>query len=208
MRRALHALVALAALGLPAPARAELYSFTDADGVVHFTNIPDDPRYEPQALDKARNTFLWSDELGNLRKVHRVDIADFDEIIVAAARYYSLPPPLVKAVVAVESSFEAAAVSPRGAQGLMQLVPDTAAAMFVRDPFDARDNVYGGARYLRVLANRFEGDLRLTIAAYNAGPVAVERARDVPPFDETRRYVQRVLALYKHYLTSWHLESE
>ena len=114
----------------------------------------------------------------------------------------------MKAVVAVESSFEPGAVSPRGAQGLMQLIPPTAAEMFVQDPFDARDNVYGGARYLRILANRFAGDLRRTIAAYNAGPINVEKAKDVPPIDETRLYVQRVLAVYKHYVSNWRPESK
>ncbi len=208
MRRLWPAALAAAAVALaPSLARAELYSFVDEQGVIHFTNIPDDPRYKPQAVEKARNTYVWSDDLGSLRKVHRVDVTDFDEIIVAAARYYSLPPALVKAVIAVESSFEPAAVSPAGAQGLMQLVPETATLVFVRDAFDVRDNIYGGVRYLRMLANRFGGDLRLTIAAYNAGPALVEKAGgDVPAVDETRRYVQRVLALYKHYLTTWHPE--
>lgn len=198
-RRAAALAAALAAVLVPATAYAELYTYTDDQGVVHFTNLPD----KPAPLPQARNTFTWSDELGALRRVHRVDVTDFDAIILAAARYYSLPAALVKAVVAVESSFEAAAVSDKGAKGLMQLIDDTARDMFVRDPFDARDNIYGGARYLRVLANRFGGDLRLTIAAYNAGPSAVERAADVPAFDETRTYVQRVMALYKHYLVSF-----
>jgi soluble lytic murein transglycosylase-like protein len=185
-------------------ARAALYSFVDDEGVVHFTNLPDeDPRYQPVPLDGAANTFKWQDDLGALRKVHRVDVADYDELIVEAARYYSLPPALIKAMIAVESSFEATAISPAGAIGLMQLVPETALEVFVSDPFDPRDNVFGGVRYLRILTNRFSGDLRRTIAAYNAGPTAVERAGDVPPIAETRRYVQRVLALYKHYLANW-----
>lgn len=197
--------VALAALMslVSARAAAELYSFEDEEGVIHFTNIPNDPRYKPQAVEKARNTYMWNDQLGALYKVHRVNVRDFDDTIVAAARYYSLPPALVKAVIAVESSFEVTAVSPKGAQGLMQLIAQTAIEMHVRDVFDARDNIYGGTRYLRILANRFGGDLRHTIAAYNAGPGSVEQAKGVPPFDETRRYVQRVIALYKHYLSTW-----
>ena len=127
----------------------------------------------------------------------------YDLIIIEAARYYSLPPALVKAVVAVESSFEPAAVSHAGAQGLMQLIPRTARAMHVRDVFDPRGNVFGGARYLRILANQFNGDIRRTLSAYNAGPRAVERAGGVPHIDETRKYLRRVLALYHHYLKTW-----
>jgi len=188
---------------VPGRAQAELYSFVDEQGVIHFTNIANDVRGRPLPLPAARNTYMWGDDIGSLRKIHRVDIADYDEIIVAAARYYSLPPALVKAIVAVESAFEAGAVSSQGAQGLMQLIPQTAAEMYVRDPFDARDNIYGGTRYVRILANRFSGDLRRTIAAYNAGPIPVEKAKDVPPIEETRLYVQRVLTLYKHYVTNW-----
>ncbi len=189
-------------------AHAELYSYTDDDGVIHFTNLPDDPRYEPQQVDKRQNSFEWRDDLGTLRQVHKVDVKKYDDLIVEAARYYSLPAAIVKAVVAVESSFEAGAVSPKGAQGLMQLMAETAKKMFVKDVFDARDNIYGGSRYLRVLANRFDGDLRRTVAAYNCGPQAVERFGDVPPFEETRMYVKRVLALYRHYLANWRPEGQ
>jgi hypothetical protein len=184
---------------------ADLYSFVDNDGVVHFTNIPNDPRYKP-APSGGNNTYEWQDEIGMLRRVHKVDITAYDELIITAARYYSLPPALIKAVVAVESAFEPSAISPAGAQGLMQLIPATASEMYVRDPFDARDNVYGGTRYLRILANRFNGNLRLVIAAYNAGPNLVDKQRDVPAIPETRRYVQRVLTLYHHYLESWRIE--
>lgn len=185
------------------PARAELYSFVDDEGVVHFTNIPDDPRYRLHPLDGMANTFSWQDEEGRAQRLHRVDIAQFDELVVEAARYYTLPAALVKAVIAAESAFEPAAVSSAGAQGLMQLIPSTAREVFVRDPFDPRDNIFGGTRYLRILANRFAGDLRLTIAAYNAGPEAVERARGVPRIAETQAYVRRVLVLYRHFLETW-----
>jgi soluble lytic murein transglycosylase-like protein len=203
VRPGLVCVVSLFLLALPQVARAELYSFVDTDGVLHFTNIPDDPRYEPVRAEGLRNTFNWQDNLGTLRKVHRVEIKDYDDLIVEAARYYSLPPALLKAMTAVESSFEPAAVSPAGAQGLLQLMPVTARAMQVADPFDARQNIYGGARYLRILANRFKGDVRLTVAGYNAGPDAVERAKGVPDFSETQTYVKRVLALYRHYLQTW-----
>ena len=103
---------------------------------------------------------------------------------------------LVQAVIQVESGYQERARSRKGAMGLMQLMPGTARAMGVMDPFDPRQNVLGGTRYLRVLANRFGGDLVLTIAAYNAGEGAVDKYRGIPPYAETRRYVQRVLGHY------------
>jgi soluble lytic murein transglycosylase-like protein len=193
----------LLVLGLAAPARATVYAYTDKDGTIHLTNIPDDPRYRPYPVEGKNNTFRWQDDIGKLRKVHRVDVDAYDLLIVEAAQYYTLPPALVKAVVAVESSFEPAAVSHAGAQGLMQLIPRTARQMQVRDPFDPRDNIYGGARYLRVLANEFPGSVPLTVAAYNAGPERVTRAGGVPRIPETQTYVRRVLTLYKHYLKTW-----
>lgn len=196
--------VCLALLAVAAPASATVFAYTDKDGVIHLTNIPNDPRYRPYPLSGKNNTFKWQDDIGKLRRVHKVDVQSYDELIVEAALYYTLPPALVKAVVAVESSFEPAAVSHAGAQGLMQLIPSTARAMQVRDPFDPRDNIYGGARYLRIMANEFKGNVRLTVAAYNAGPKRVTRAGGVPEIDETQRYVRRVLTLYQHYLSNWH----
>jgi len=204
---ALTALFAVAAASWPRSARAELFTFTDDGGVIHFTNLPDDPRYRPLRAEGSSNTFAWQDDLGSSRTLHRVDVDDYDDLIIEAARYYALPPALVKAVIGVESAFEPHAISPAGAVGLMQLIAETAAEMFVADAFEPRANVFGGTRYLRVLANRFGGDLRRTVAAYNAGPRAVERVKDVPPISETRRYVQRVLALYEHYLATWTKES-
>lgn len=199
MRYAL--LLALVVWVWPGLARAELYTWTDENGVIHFTNVR--PGSE-SAVSGKQNTYEWRDELGGLRRLHKVDVATYDELIREAARYYTLPPALVKAVVAAESGFEPSAVSHAGAQGLMQLIPSTAREMKVRDPFDPEQNVYGGARYLRVLANQFEGDIRLTLAGYNAGPQAVKRAgRRVPAIEETQIYVRRVLQLYEHYLESW-----
>jgi hypothetical protein len=184
-------------------ARADLYSYMDDQGVLHFTNIPGDPRYAPHRFNRTDNTFSWTDDVGRMQRVHRVDVDRYDTTIQEAAKYYSLPAALVKAVVAAESAFEAGAVSPAGAIGLMQLMPATARAMFVIDPLDPKDNIYGGTRYLRVLANRFAGDVRKAVAAYNAGPEAVERVGGVPAIAETEGYVRRVLALYRHYATSF-----
>ena len=188
------------ALAVPSGVRAELFSWVDADGVVHFTNIAG---RKPAGPQDSNNTFLWEDNAGQLKQLHRVDVGAYDGVITTAAVYYSLPPALVKAVIAVESNFEPQAVSHAGALGLMQLLPTTAREVFVADPFDATDNIYGGTRYLRILANRFGGDVRLTLAAYNAGPDVVERAHAVPNIAETQAYVRRVLVLYRHYLSTW-----
>ncbi len=133
--------------------------------------------------------------------MHRVDVVRYDGIIREAAAYYSLPFELVKAVVAAESDFEPRAQSAAGAQGLMQLIPSTARDMYVSDIFDPRENVFGGVRYLRYLANTFNGDVRLTVAAYNAGPDVVGKRADVPNIEETQTYVKRVMAFYHYYLT-------
>ena len=124
----------------------------------------------------------------------------YDPIILEASARYVIPRALIKAVILVESNFDPGAVSSKGAEGLMQLMPGTAAGLGVSDSFDPRENIFGGTRYLRMMANRFGGDLVLTIAAYNAGPGAVERhGPGIPPFAETRGYVKRVLSFYYHY---------
>jgi soluble lytic murein transglycosylase-like protein len=123
----------------------------------------------------------------------------YDVVIAEAARLYQLPADFVRAVVKVESNFNPNAVSRTGAIGLMQLMPGTARSMGVVNPFDPRQNIFGGTRYLRFLANTFRGDLVLTVAAYNAGEGAVQRYHGVPPYDETRRYVQRVLHHYYNF---------
>lgn len=197
------AALALALTLGPGIGRAELYSWTDAEGVLHFTNIPPGGRAAVRAGSKKENTFNWADGIGRMRRVHRLDVTSYDRVIKEAAAYYSLPPALVKAVIATESAFEPLAVSPVGAQGLMQLMPKTALELRVRDAFDPRANIFGGARYLRLMANQFKGDIRLTAAAYNAGPRAVKRVGRVPNIPETQTYVKRVLKLYAHYLEHW-----
>ena len=133
--------------------------------------------------------------------------AQIDALVEQNASTWQVDPALIKAVIANESGFNANATSKVGAQGLMQLMPETAASLGVRDAYDPAQNVAGGARYLRGLLDRFGGDKRLAIAAYNAGPGAVEKYRDVPPYAETRSYVQNVLASFDKYSSSSRLAS-
>ena len=122
----------------------------------------------------------------------------YDGLIRLTAMEHDVSPALVKAVIAAESRFNSGAVSHKGAQGLMQLMPKTAAELGVADPFAAADNVRGGVRYLREMLDRY-GDMGRALAAYNAGPTAVDHYRGIPPYPETRDYVQRVMTYYRHY---------
>jgi soluble lytic murein transglycosylase-like protein len=128
--------------------------------------------------------------------------AQIDALVQQNADIWQVDPALIKSVIANESSFNADATSPVGAQGLMQLMPETAASLGVRNPYDPAQNVAGGTRYLRSLLDRFNGDTRLAVAAYNAGPGAVEKYGDVPPYPETRNYVQNVLGSLDRYRSS------
>jgi soluble lytic murein transglycosylase-like protein len=125
--------------------------------------------------------------------------AEIDALVSQNADIWQVDPALIKSVIANESSFNANATSPVGAQGLMQLMPETAAALGVRNPYDPAQNVAGGTRYLRSLLDRFKGDTRLAVAAYNAGPGAVEQYGDVPPYAETQSYVKNVLGSLDQY---------
>lgn len=186
----------------PAVARADIYTYTDSEGVVHFTNIPPGQRRGVRVVMRTRQA--RPDDAPRATGGARDSSPDryhrYDAHIREAAALYQLPEAFLRAVIRVESDYNLGAVSRVGAQGLMQLMPGTAARMGVRDAYDARQNILGGARYLRILANGFRGDLILTIAAYNAGEGAVIRHRGVPPYEETQRYVQRVLGWYYHYL--------
>jgi soluble lytic murein transglycosylase-like protein len=122
-----------------------------------------------------------------------------NQLVQQNADIWQVDPALIKSVIANESSFNANATSPVGAQGLMQLMPETAASLGVKNPYDPAQNVAGGTRYLRGLLDRFKGDTRLAVAAYNAGPNAVEKYGDVPPYAETQNYVQNVLGSLDRY---------
>jgi soluble lytic murein transglycosylase-like protein len=212
-RRAALAALALAGalLALPGDAHAELYSWTDARGVVHFTDVQKTTRYQKlaYAAPAAEGLRIFAPSTGRSRFVLKRSgrgagtwrprhHASYDPVIRDASVDYGVPAALVKAVIAAESSFDAAAVSPKGAMGLMQLMPGTAKHLGVDDAFHHEENVQGGTRYLRELYDRY-GDWLRTLAAYNAGPEAVDRYDGVPPYDETREYVKRVLSYYRRF---------
>jgi soluble lytic murein transglycosylase-like protein len=184
----------LLALSLAARlAAADIYSFTDEKDVTHFTNVPADARF----LVLLRSAPETSEAGARISPAMLARSAQYDEIIDAAATLTSVEPALLRAVIVVESAFDADAVSSKGARGLMQLMPATAKAYGAVDVDDPTQNVQAGARYLRYLINRYENDLELVLAAYNAGETAVERhGHRIPPFAETGRYVPRVLRVY------------
>ncbi len=202
MRRSVSTALGLLVLllGTGAPAKADIYRCKRSDGTLHYTNIRE-PGKRCQLVVRSKrskpkqSTSKRRPQSGTSTK-DPARYSRYDGLIDEAARLYELPEPFIRAVMRVESDFNPSVVSRAGAMGLMQLMPKTARSMGVSDPFDVRQNIFGGARYLRILANRFKGDLVLTVAAYNAGEGAVEKYDGIPPYRETQRYVRRVL---KHY---------
>jgi soluble lytic murein transglycosylase len=161
---------------------AAMYSYVDQFGRLHFTNVPVDPRYkEIPEFEVIRETAV------NGR---------YGRFIQTAADQYGLDPELIRAIIKVESGYNPFAVSGKGAMGLMQLMPETADEMQVGAPFEARENIMGGSRYLRKLLDMFQGDLQLSLAAYNAGPTRVLANGRIPRIAETERYVEKVLQEY------------
>ena len=174
-----------------APADATgVYMYRDEKGVIHFTDAPTDRRYRPFKI-KTRI------QIGS--GAVRLDPALLMPYIKLAAKRHRLDPALITAVIRVESAFNPYAVSWAGAQGLMQLMPGTASLMQVTNVFSARDNIDGGSRYLRRMLNRFNGDVKLALAAYNCGPERVAKVNRIPKIKETQAYVKRVLYYYNYY---------
>jgi len=189
-RTILCGLIAGFILCLCHPALADIYRFRDERGVWHFSNIKSDPRYK-----------IYIRTYDGSKPVNQY-IKDYDEIIHKASKRYGIDVSLIKAVIKAESDFNQHAVSSKGAQGLMQLMPGTADAMEVDDPFDATDNIHGGTRYLSLMLERFKNDTRLALAAYNAGPERVAEYRGVPPYQETKAFIDRVLNYYRQFNSS------
>ena len=179
---------------LAGTANADIYKKVEADGVISFSNTKGDGAelYARTKKKPSVQPFMPSDTSSD--RFHR-----YDTYISQAAALYQIPEALIRAVIKVESNYDPRAVSTANARGLMQLIPATAERMMVRDIHDPRQNIFGGVRYLRVLANLFNGDIELTVAGYNAGEGAVMRHGGIPPFPETQEYVKRVLANYRNY---------
>jgi len=168
----------------------DIYKYVDAEGVIHITNVPTDSNVPYILVMKEKRVVI---EL-------KGPITDYEDLIVNASERYRVDPALVKAVIKAESNFNHRAVSPVGARGLMQLMPATAAKLQVADSFHPENNIDGGVRYLRYLMNLFNGNLPLVLAAYNAGENTVLRYNNrIPPYQETRTYVRRVLDYFDKY---------
>ncbi len=177
----------LCAGAVPLPAAGEIYQYVDANGTISLTNVPSDARYRRLDLSSRRLHPMISER-------------ELEPVITRFSRQHQLHPALIRAVIKAESDFDPHAVSRAGAIGLMQLMPQTAVRMDVRDLYDPEDNIGGGTKYLRQLLDRFRGNLPLALAAYNAGEHVVDRYRTLPPIDETRQYVRKVLRYYRTFL--------
>jgi soluble lytic murein transglycosylase-like protein len=177
-----------------AAANQKIYTYLDNQGVRHYTDVPDNYHYRLLVLSPQDRTL--SGERYDAQLLARA--TQYDAIIEAAAAAAAIEPNLLRAVILVESGFNPRALSKRGAKGLMQLMPATATRFGVSNAFDPRQNVSGGARYLKFLLDRFGHDMRLAVAAYNAGEEAVDRnGGQIPPYAETMAYVPRVLKFYQ-----------
>jgi len=159
--------------------------YRDANGVRHFTDQPPSARY--------RLFFKGSTSSMGPR---RASVSSYDDLISDAADRHGVDFSLIKAIIRAESNFNPEAVSKKGAMGLMQIMPENLKTLKIRDPFDPRENIMGGVRYVKQLLRRFNGEISLTLAAYNAGPSAVDRYKTIPPYPETEAYVKKVLKFY------------
>src|SRR5215470_5654835 len=186
-----------------------MYTYTDADGVIHFTNI------EPSGRDRKKWKVLFKTGPGKsaalrgagCERCDRVPAEDtspqrftrYDTFIAEAAELYQIPEALIRAVIKIESDYDPRVVSYVGAMGLMQLMPSNVTEDRVADPFDPRNNILGGTRQLRRYANKYNGDLVATLAAFSAGPGAVDKYGGLPPYETTQLYVRLVVAKYYEY---------
>lgn len=168
----------------PVAGWCDIYKYVDANGVVHFTNTPTGNKFRFYLKESPKP---------------EASSGTLSDQIARSAKAFDLDEALIKAVIKVESNYNPKAVSAKGAQGIMQLVPATAREMQVSDPFNAADNIRGGSRYLRMMLDQFGGNLELALAAYNAGPGNVRRYGGVPPFAETQNYILQVKKYLQFY---------
>ena len=190
-------LIALSLL-IPAAGNAQVYKWVDENGIVTYSNIapPTDQdftvlKFPCYAADPKCRSVSWEKVPLNTRS--------YRTAIRTASQYNAVDESLIRAIIHAESAYQPDALSPKGAQGLMQLMPATQAELNVADPFDPDDNIHGGTRYLSQLLEEFDGNYELAAAAYNAGPQAVYKYGGIPPYDETLEYVRRIKILYRRY---------
>jgi hypothetical protein len=171
---------------ISASAEDALYESMTEGGTIEMTNVPTEDRFRPAGH--------------NIRRIHpRVSVHEVERAVARYAWQYQLHPALLLAVIKAESDFNPTVISRAGAVGLMQLIPETAIRHGVENLYDTNDNIRGGARHIRYLLDRFNGNLRLAVAAYNAGEHRVERFHAIPPYQETREYVRKVMTYYKSF---------
>lgn len=166
---------------------ADIYMYIDDNGVMHFTNAPTSNQYDYKVYIKERTTIS--------KKFHSTD--KYDDLISDASKEFNVDSRLLKAMIKAESDFDPRAISRKGAMGLMQIMPENFKMLNLKNPFDPWQNIRAGAQYFKKLYKRFNGKLALSLAAYNAGPTAVDRYKRIPPYQETEEYVRRVLRYYR-----------
>lgn len=169
------------------PLYADIYVYADSEGVLHFTNVP--------TSSKSYNYKVYIKEIPQKPLVSYNENL-YDHVISEASQAHGVPFSLLKALIKTESDFNPRAVSNAGARGLMQLMPENIKMLKIKNPFDPRENIMGGTQYLKQLISRFNGRLRLALAAYNAGPAVVEKYKRIPPFRETENFVKQVMEYY------------
>jgi soluble lytic murein transglycosylase-like protein len=166
---------------------ADIYMYIDANGVMHFTNAPTSNQHDYKVYIKER--------ISVSTQFHATD--KYDKLISNASKEFKVDSLLLKAMIKAESDFDPRAISRKGAMGLMQIMPENFKMLNLENPFDPWQNIRAGAQYFKKLYKRFNGKLALSLAAYNAGPTAVDRYKNIPPYQETEEYVRRVLRYYR-----------
>jgi soluble lytic murein transglycosylase-like protein len=175
---------------------AGIYKYVDESGTIHFTNCPRDPKFKLYIRESKEDV---GDGISSSSVCYIRDSNQYDSLISELSRKYQVDFALIKAIIRAESGFNPFAVSRKGAKGLMQLMPETATRLNVSNIFNPKENIDGGVRHVKYLLSLFNDDLRLSLAAYNAGENLVADLRSIPPYRETVDYVQRVLSFYQSY---------
>ncbi|MGQ9509687.1 MAG: transglycosylase SLT domain-containing protein [Thermodesulfobacteriota bacterium] len=178
---------------------AGIYRYIDERGVVHFTNCPRDPNFKLYIRESQEDVDSGDNGNQSINSVSVKDSNKFDHLIYEFSKKYEVDFALIKAMIRAESGFNPMAISRKGAKGLMQLMPQTAIRMNVSNLFDPRENIEGGVRYFKYLLSLFNNDIRLSLAAYNAGENIVSEIKAIPPYQETIDYIRRVWRYYQFY---------